>query len=81
VSSDSSLEIHRVSRVIGNWRRATNCAHIRICIFERSSKHESNKKYEILNPKFETNSNDRNSNVQNKVLNFGNLNFDIVSDL
>jgi len=53
----------------------TNNAHIRICIFERSSKHE------ILNPKFETNLNDRNSNVQNKVLNFGNLNFDIVSDL
>ena len=37
-------------------------------------------KSEARNPKFETNSNDKNINVQNAVLNFGNLNFDIVSD-
>ncbi len=41
----------------------------------------SQRKSEIRISKSETNSNVRSSNVQNAVLNFGNLNFDIVSDL
>ena len=43
---------------------------------------ENDNKSEIRSPKLETNSNDKNSNVQNRlgVLDLENLDFDIVSD-
>jgi hypothetical protein len=57
---------------------------------DRLECHQDKNKFEVRNPKFETNSNDQNLNDQNKnsnskqfgafVLNFEHLNFGFVSD-